>query len=202
APPWQLQLRDLSRALRARRSGALGDRQDHPRSRPRRRAVRRTRGGRARRAPSRPGDAPQRRRAARDHGTALRRALRLPPAGAPARPRPQLTRDARRIVAAQAARTFAYGLGSVLVGVTLARRGFSGTETGAVLAALLAGTAGASLLLARYGDRVGRRRSYRLLFAAMTASGDGCRQARREADRGEENVRGPPPPSTRTRPAT
>jgi MFS family permease len=83
----------------------------------------------------------------------------------------RLSADARRIVAAQAARAFAYGLGSVLIGVTLARRGLSGLEVGAVLAALLAGTAGVSVLLARYGDRFGRRRFYRLLFVAMAASG-------------------------------
>ena len=74
----------------------------------------------------------------------------------------RLSADARRILAAQAARALAYGLGSVLIGVTLARRGLSGTAVGAVLAALLAGTALVSVLIARYGDRVGRRRCYRL----------------------------------------
>jgi predicted MFS family arabinose efflux permease len=83
----------------------------------------------------------------------------------------QLSADARRIVAAQAARAVAYGLGSVLIGVTLARRGLSDAAVGAVLAALLAGTAGVSVLIARYGDRIGRRRSYRLLFVVMAAAG-------------------------------
>ncbi len=83
----------------------------------------------------------------------------------------RLSADARRILAAQAARALAYGLGSVLIGVTLARRGLSDTAVGAVLAALLAGTALVSLLIARYGDRVGRRRCYRLLFVAMAISG-------------------------------
>ena len=83
----------------------------------------------------------------------------------------RLSADARRILAAQAARALAYGLGSVLIGVTLARRGLSGTAVGAVLAALLAGTALVSVLIARYGDRVGRRRCYRLLFVAMAISG-------------------------------
>jgi predicted MFS family arabinose efflux permease len=59
----------------------------------------------------------------------------------------------------------------VLIGVTLARRGLSDTSVGAVLAALLAGTALVSVLIARYGDRLGRRRSYRLLFVLMAASG-------------------------------
>jgi predicted MFS family arabinose efflux permease len=79
--------------------------------------------------------------------------------------------DARRIVAAQAVRALAYGLGSVVVGVSLARRGLSAAEAGAVLAALLAGAALASVLVARYGDRLGRRRCYRLLFLAMAAAG-------------------------------
>jgi predicted MFS family arabinose efflux permease len=59
----------------------------------------------------------------------------------------------------------------VLVGVTLARRGLSTTEVGVVLSALLAGAALVSVLLARCGDRFGRRRSYRLLFVAMALAG-------------------------------
>ena len=82
-----------------------------------------------------------------------------------------MTADARRIVAAQAARAAAYGLGSVLIGVTLARRGLSGAQAGLVLAGLLAGIALVSVLIARYGDRVGRRRSYRLLFVGMAVAG-------------------------------
>jgi predicted MFS family arabinose efflux permease len=82
-----------------------------------------------------------------------------------------LSGDARRIVAAQGARALAYGLGSVLIGVSLAHRGLSSTAVGGVLAALLAGTAAASVLVGRYGDRVGRRRAYRLLFVAMAAAG-------------------------------
>src|SRR5204862_1190285 len=82
-----------------------------------------------------------------------------------------LSGDARKIVAVQAARAAAYGLGSVVIGASLARRGLSGSQVGAVLAALLAGTALVSVLLARYGDRVGRRRAYRCLLVAMAASG-------------------------------
>ena len=79
--------------------------------------------------------------------------------------------DARRIVSAQAARALAYGLGSVLIGVTLARRGLSGSQVGFVLAGLLAGIVFVSVLIARYGDRVGRRRCYRLLFVGMAGAG-------------------------------
>jgi predicted MFS family arabinose efflux permease len=83
----------------------------------------------------------------------------------------RLSADARRIVSAQAARATAYGLGSVLVGVTLAERGLTGAEVGLVLFALLAGTALASIAVGRYADRIGRRRSYRVLFVAMAIAG-------------------------------
>lgn len=83
----------------------------------------------------------------------------------------RLTGDARRILAVQALRAFAYGLGSVLIGVTLARRGLSGFEVGLVLAALLAGVALASLAIARTGDRIGRRRWYTALFVVMGIAG-------------------------------
>ncbi|HYY80463.1 MAG TPA: MFS transporter [Actinomycetes bacterium] len=82
-----------------------------------------------------------------------------------------MSADAHRLLAIQALRAFAYGLGSVLIGVSLARAGRSGAQVGLVLGALLAGTALVSLLLARHGDRVGRRRSYRLLLGAMGAAG-------------------------------
>lgn len=93
---------------------------------------------------------------------------RAPNASAPSR---RLSPDARRILSVQALRAFAYGMGSVLIGVTLARRGFSGVEVGVVLGALLAGAALASILVARAGDRVGRRRSYVTLLVAMAVAG-------------------------------
>ena len=82
-----------------------------------------------------------------------------------------LTPDARRILTLQALRAFAYGLGSVLIGVTLARRGLSGFEVGLVLAALLAGVALTSIAIARTADRVGRRRWYVALFLVMGIAG-------------------------------
>jgi predicted MFS family arabinose efflux permease len=87
------------------------------------------------------------------------------------RDRPRLTADGRRLVAVQGLRGFVYGLGSVLLGVTLERRGLSATEVGLVFAALLAGSALATLLVGRYADRLGRRRVYLLLLAAMAAAG-------------------------------
>jgi predicted MFS family arabinose efflux permease len=79
--------------------------------------------------------------------------------------------DARRILAVQGLRAFAYGLGSVVIGVTLAERGLSSLEAGFVLTALLVGSAIVSLVLARFGDRLGRRRSYRALLVAMGLAG-------------------------------
>jgi MFS family permease len=84
---------------------------------------------------------------------------------------PRLSGDARRLLAVQALRAFAYGLGSVLIGVSLAQAGRSGAQVELVLGALLAGTALVSLLLARYGELVGRRRAYRLLLGGMGVAG-------------------------------
>ncbi len=92
----------------------------------------------------------------------------VPPGG---RSGARLTPDARLILAVQALRAFVYGLGSVVIGVSLEREGLSGTEVGVVLGALLAGAALVSVLLARYGDRAGRRAAYRALLVAMGAAG-------------------------------
>jgi predicted MFS family arabinose efflux permease len=82
-----------------------------------------------------------------------------------------LTVDARRILGVQAVRAFAYGLGSVVLGVTLEREGYSALETGLVVGSLLAGAAVVSLALARHGDLIGRRRAYVLLLALMAVAG-------------------------------
>jgi MFS family permease len=79
--------------------------------------------------------------------------------------------DARRILLVQALRAFAYGLGSVLIGVTLADLGLSGGQVGLVLGALLAGMALVSLVLGRFGERIGRRRSYVGLLVVMGIAG-------------------------------
>lgn len=79
--------------------------------------------------------------------------------------------DARAIVMAQAVRALGYGFASVLLGVSLEERGWSSTEVGLLLSAVVAGTALASLAVGLFGDRVGRRRMYRTLYAALAASG-------------------------------
>ena len=75
------------------------------------------------------------------------------------------------MLAAQAVRAFAYGLGAVLLGTTLAERGLSSLAAGVVLAAVVAGTVVSSLAVARWGDRFGRRRFYGCLYAALAVVG-------------------------------
>jgi MFS family permease len=83
----------------------------------------------------------------------------------------ELGGDARRILRVQALRAFAYGLGSVLIGVTLADLDLTGFQVGLVLASLIAGTALVSIVLARSGERIGRRRWYIGLLATMALAG-------------------------------
>jgi len=82
-----------------------------------------------------------------------------------------LPADATRIIRVQALRAVAYGAGSVLIGVSLNSAGLSGFAVGAILAGLLVGSALASALLGRYGDRLGRRRSYLALLGLMALAG-------------------------------
>ena len=85
--------------------------------------------------------------------------------------RPQLTPDVRRILVAQAARGAVYGLGSIVIGVSLAESRLSTTEVGIVFTAMLAGIALVSIVLARIGDLLGRRHAYRALLCVMAGAG-------------------------------
>jgi MFS family permease len=85
--------------------------------------------------------------------------------------RPGLTGDARLLVAGQGVRAAGYGFTAVLLGALLAARGFSSVQVGVVLMALIAGTALASLVVGRYGDRFGRRRCYATFFAGIAVAG-------------------------------
>jgi MFS family permease len=77
--------------------------------------------------------------------------------------RPRLSADGRRILAAKGFRAFAYGLGALLLGTTLRRRGLNSAQVGLVLAAVVAGAVGATLAVAHWSDRLGRRRCYSAL---------------------------------------
>jgi MFS family permease len=82
-----------------------------------------------------------------------------------------LSRDARLVLAAQAFRAFGYGFAAVLLGVVLAERRLSGFEVGLVVTSVVAGTAIASVAVARYADDLGRRRCYIGLYLLLAASG-------------------------------
>jgi MFS family permease len=79
--------------------------------------------------------------------------------------------DMAKVVAAQAVRAFAYGFGAVLLGTSLDDRGVPGWQVGLVLGAVVAGTALMSVLVARYADRIGRRRTYAGLYALLGVVG-------------------------------
>jgi predicted MFS family arabinose efflux permease len=85
--------------------------------------------------------------------------------------RPRVGPDARRVLVAQAVRGFLYGFAAILLGTTLRRLGFSTVEVGLVLGSVVAGTVVASLLVARFGEHWGRRRTYAGLFAALVPVG-------------------------------
>jgi predicted MFS family arabinose efflux permease len=82
-----------------------------------------------------------------------------------------MTADGRRILAAQAVRAVGYGMTSVLLGASLKARGWSSGQVGALLAAVLAGTAIASIVVGRYANRIGRRRLYAALFVGLAGAG-------------------------------
>lgn len=84
---------------------------------------------------------------------------------------PEPSPDAAQIIRVQALRALAYGAGSVLIGVSLDQADISGLAVGLILASLLMGSAIASLLLGRYGDRIGRRRCYFVLLLVMALAG-------------------------------
>jgi MFS family permease len=80
-------------------------------------------------------------------------------------------RDLRTVLWIQALRAFLYGFGSVLLGTVFASGGLSDAQAGAVFTAMLAGMAASSIVVARWGDRIGRRRLYTLLLLVMGAAG-------------------------------
>jgi MFS family permease len=95
----------------------------------------------------------------------------------PARPttsapgREPLSLDARKVLLAQALRALVYGFGSVHLGIVLESRGWSTVRIGVLLTAVVAGLALMTVLVGRYGDRLGRRRCYTALFVALAAVG-------------------------------
>ena len=85
--------------------------------------------------------------------------------------RARLSRDAKLLIAGQGVRAAGYGFTAVLLGAVLAARGLTSLQVGAVLTAVIAGTAVASLAVGMFADRIGRRRSYALFFVGLAVAG-------------------------------
>lgn len=79
--------------------------------------------------------------------------------------------DVRLIFWVQAVRAFLYGFSSILIGSSLAASGLDAVAVGAVFTAMLLGMAISSLAVGRWGEAVGRRRTYLVLLAVMGAAG-------------------------------
>ncbi|MEV4224913.1 MFS transporter [Nonomuraea sp. NPDC049725] len=75
------------------------------------------------------------------------------------------------LLTSQAFRGLGYGVAAVQLGALMGNDGLSATEVGLVLAAILVGSFLTSLVLARWGDRLGRRRAYAGLYAALLLCG-------------------------------
>src|SRR5689334_23444085 len=92
------------------------------------------------------------------------------PARSGLQPRLALERNGKIVLAARTLRSFAFGLNSVALGLYLAGIGLDGGQIGLVLSAALAGTLGLTLVIALYGDRIGRRRLLMAGSALMMAA--------------------------------
>lgn len=79
--------------------------------------------------------------------------------------------DLRAILRVQAIRAYLYGLGSVVIGTSLAAGGLSSVAVGGVFTAMLVGMAASSTLVGLLGERLGRRRLYVLLLLTVGAAG-------------------------------
>ena len=79
--------------------------------------------------------------------------------------------DTGKIYLAQGLRGSAYGFGAVLLSTTLSGRGLSRWQVGLVLGSMLAGIALLSLVIGRFGNRIGRRRAYGGFYLLLGATG-------------------------------
>ncbi|HEX2141071.1 MAG TPA: MFS transporter, partial [Candidatus Limnocylindria bacterium] len=71
---------------------------------------------------------------------------------------PELDPNGRRLMVAKLFRGFAFGLNSVVLGLYLSELDLAPEVIGLVLSAALAGTLALTLVIALWGDRIGRRR--------------------------------------------
>ncbi len=79
--------------------------------------------------------------------------------------------DVRVIFSVQAVRAFLYGFSSILIGASLAAGGLEEAAVGAVFTAMLLGMAISSLGVGRWGETLGRRRTYLGLLVVMGIAG-------------------------------
>ncbi len=79
--------------------------------------------------------------------------------------------DVRRIFSIQAVRAFLYGFSSIIVGASLAASGLSAATVGIIFTAMLLGMAIASIAVGRWGESIGRRRTYVGLLVIMGIAG-------------------------------
>jgi MFS family permease len=79
--------------------------------------------------------------------------------------------DVRLIFLVQALRAFLYGFSSILIGASLAAGGLDATAVGVIFTAMLLGMAISSLAVGRWGEALGRRRTYVALLALMGVAG-------------------------------
>ncbi len=80
-------------------------------------------------------------------------------------------RDQALILWARGLRALIYGFGAVLLGVSLSAMRWPSSLVGLLLTAILAGTAVVSFVVGTFGDRIGRRRLYAILFLVLAAAG-------------------------------
>jgi MFS family permease len=80
-------------------------------------------------------------------------------------------RDLRAVLSVQAIRAYLYGLGSVVIGASLADGGLSAAAVGVVFTSILVGMALSSTLVGLIGERVGRRRLYVGLLLTVGVAG-------------------------------
>ncbi len=97
--------------------------------------------------------------------------MTVPATGAEPSATDAVVSDTTKIYVAQGLRAAAYGFATVLLATSLADRGLSRWQVGLVLGAMLAGIAITSLAVGRFADRIGRRRSYALLFLLLGVTG-------------------------------
>ncbi len=79
--------------------------------------------------------------------------------------------DVRRIFSIQAVRAFLYGFSSIIVGASLAASGLSAATVGIIFTAMLLGMAISSIAVGRWGESIGRRRTYVGLLVIMGIAG-------------------------------